>query len=67
MPDLRAQLPTGAITGKKDTLHVIDQSKCTKCGTCIEVCPTRFGAVEKLSGQPVPVAAAGDVMIVRRK
>jgi NADP-reducing hydrogenase subunit HndC len=59
--------PTGAITGKKDTVHVIDQSKCTKCGTCIEVCPTRFGAVEKLSGQPVPVAAAGERMIVRRK
>ena len=24
---------------------MIDQDKCIKCGTCLEVCPPRFGAV----------------------
>jgi NADH-quinone oxidoreductase subunit F len=32
----------------------IDQEKCTRCGTCFEVCPSRFGAVSKTSGEPVP-------------
>ena len=48
--------PTQAITGAKATPHVIDQSKCTKCGTCFENCPPKFGAVKKLSGEPIPVA-----------
>lgn len=59
--------PTGAIIGKKDTVHVIDQAKCTKCGTCLEVCPTRFGAVVKLSGQPVPVSALSGTKVTRRR
>jgi NADP-reducing hydrogenase subunit HndC len=46
--------PAGAIDGAKKKIHVIDQDKCTKCGTCIEVCPPRFGAVKKISGEPVP-------------
>ena len=33
---------------------VIDQDKCTNCGTCLEVCPDRFEAVVKISGVPVP-------------
>jgi NADH-quinone oxidoreductase subunit F len=37
---------------------VIDQEKCTNCGTCFEVCPSRFGAVRRLSGEPVPTAIA---------
>jgi NADP-reducing hydrogenase subunit HndC len=59
--------PTGAIIGKKDVVHVIDQAKCTKCGTCLEVCPARFGAVIKLSGQPVPASALGEIKITRKK
>ncbi len=47
--------PAGAVTGGKKVVHVIDQEKCTKCGTCFEVCPSRFNAVKKISGQPVPV------------
>ena len=39
--------PVGAISGGKKQVHVIDQNKCTKCGTCFEVCPSRFGAVTK--------------------
>jgi NADH-quinone oxidoreductase subunit F len=45
-------------------VHVIDQDKCIKCGTCLEVCPVKFGAVTKVSaetlevpGEPVPVTA----------
>jgi len=48
------QCPAGAIAGGKNQVHVIDQEKCTKCGTCFEVCPPRFGAVRRLSGEPVP-------------
>ncbi len=57
--------PVEAISGSKGIVHVIDQEKCTKCGTCIDVCPTRFGAVVKLSGEPVP-ASAGDIKITRK-
>jgi NADH-quinone oxidoreductase subunit F len=46
-------------------VHVIDQEKCIKCGTCLDVCPAKFSAVIKASGEeiavpsePVPVAAA---------
>jgi NADH:ubiquinone oxidoreductase subunit F (NADH-binding)/(2Fe-2S) ferredoxin/ferredoxin len=48
------QCPTEAIAGGKNQIHVIDQEKCTKCGTCFEVCPPRFGAVKRISGEPVP-------------
>ena len=37
--------PTKAITGTVKQPHVIDQSKCVKCGTCMTVC--KFGAVYK--------------------
>jgi NADH-quinone oxidoreductase subunit F len=46
----------GAILGRKGTRKQIDQEKCVKCGVCIEVCPTRFTAVAKFSGEPVPKA-----------
>ena len=46
--------PVEAINGGKNRIHVIDQDKCIKCGTCFEVCPPRFGAVRKISGEPVP-------------
>ncbi|MFC2006883.1 NADH-ubiquinone oxidoreductase-F iron-sulfur binding region domain-containing protein, partial [Chloroflexota bacterium] len=59
--------PTEAITGKKDTVHVIDQAKCTKCGICLEVCPARFGAVAKLSREPVPVSTSSSAKVKRRR
>lgn len=46
--------PVEAIVGGKNRIHVIDQEKCIKCGTCFDACPTRFGAVKKISGEPVP-------------
>jgi len=46
--------PVDSIWGGKKRIHVIDQEKCIKCGTCYEACPPRFGAIEKLSGIPVP-------------
>jgi NADH-quinone oxidoreductase subunit F len=48
------QCPAEAIKGGKKRIHEIDQDKCTKCGTCLEACPARFGAVRKISGEPVP-------------
>ena len=52
--------PVEAIDGRPGYIHVIDQEKCIKCGTCMEVCT--FGAVIKLSGEeiqtplkPIPV------------
>lgn len=46
--------PVEAIAGGKNQIHVIDQDICIKCGTCFEACPPRFGAVNKISGGPVP-------------
>ena len=48
------QCPAEAIEGGKKRIHVIDQEKCTKCGSCLEACPAKFGAVRKISGEPVP-------------
>lgn len=55
--------PVEAIKGGRRMVHVIDQEKCVKCGTCLEVCPPRFKAVVKVSGEkpevpaePVPVS-----------
>ena len=51
-----------AIAGDKRMVHVIDQDKCVKCGVCLDVCPPKFGAVVKVSGEefsvpsePIPV------------
>jgi len=59
--------PADAIEGGKNRIHVIDQGKCTKCGTCFEVCPARFGAVNKISGQPVPAPIPEDARTIVRK
>ena len=37
--------PVNAITGSVKERHVIDQSKCIKCGSCIATC--KFGAIVK--------------------
>ena len=59
--------PVEAIVGAKNQIHVIDQEKCIKCGTCFEACPPRFGAVTKISGEPVPPPIPeGERTIVRK-
>ena len=37
--------PVSCISGQVKQVHTIDQSKCTKCGTCFQVC--KFEAVTK--------------------
>ena len=58
--------PVDAIDSAKKLIHIIDQDKCTKCGTCFEVCPPRFGAVTKLSGEPVPPPISEENRVVRK-
>jgi len=40
----QAECPVECISGEKKEVHTIDQSLCTRCGTCFEAC--RFGAVK---------------------
>ncbi len=41
--------PVKAIFTDERNLKIIDQTKCTKCGTCLEVCPREYNAVIKVS------------------
>jgi len=59
--------PVEAIVGGKNQIHVIDQEKCIKCGTCFEACPPRFGAVQKISGEPVPPPIPEEKRTIVRK
>ena len=59
--------PVEAIEGGKNRIHVIDQDKCIKCGTCFEACPPRFGAVNKISGEPVPPPIPEEERLIVRK
>jgi ferredoxin len=57
----------GAISGGKKLVHVVDQHKCTKCGTCLDVCPSRFDAVLKISGVPVPESVPQGTQVTRKR
>ena len=59
--------PVEAIISSKNQIHVIDQEKCIKCGTCFEACPPRFGAVTKISGEPVPPPIPEEKRRIARK
>jgi len=59
--------PVEAIEGGKNKIHVIDQDKCIKCGTCFEACPPRFGAVNEISGEPVPPPIPEEERTIARK
>jgi len=50
--------PVEAIVTNEKGIKVIDQSKCTKCGSCQLVCPSEYNAVIRLS-PPSLVPAAG--------
>jgi NADH-quinone oxidoreductase subunit F len=41
--------PSGAITGSKKEIHLIDPEKCIKCGTCIELCSGKYDAIERIN------------------
>ena len=41
--------PAEAIHRDEKRIKVIDQTKCTKCGNCQEVCPPEYSAVVKVS------------------
>jgi len=56
--------PADAILSGKKTIHLIDQEKCIKCGTCLEVCPPRFGAVKKIIGEPVPLSIHTSLLLL---
>jgi NADH-quinone oxidoreductase subunit F/NADP-reducing hydrogenase subunit HndC len=43
--------PAGAVKGETKHVHVIDQTLCTKCGECLEICPPKISAVVKFSGK----------------
>jgi F420-non-reducing hydrogenase iron-sulfur subunit len=59
--------PAEAIISVKNQVHVIDQEKCIKCGTCFEACPPKFGAVTKISGEPVPPPIPEEKRTIVRK
>jgi Fe-S-cluster-containing hydrogenase component 2 len=58
--------PSDAIIGEKMEIQVIDQAKCIKCGTCYDMCPPRFGAVKKISGEPVPPTIPENKRLIKR-
>ena len=62
---LPPQLRLDGLLGIK--VHVVDQEKCIKCGTCFEVCPAQFAAVTKISGKPVPPPLPEEKRIIVRK
>ncbi len=59
--------PAEAIAGDRNKIHVIDQEKCTKCGTCFESCPSRFAAVTRLTGEPIPAAIPEEARVIVRR
>jgi coenzyme F420-reducing hydrogenase delta subunit/Fe-S-cluster-containing hydrogenase component 2 len=63
----RRRCPVEAIDGGKNRIHVIDQDRCIKCATCLDVCPSRFGAVSKIVGTPVPPPLPEEQRTLTRK
>ncbi len=59
--------PVEAIISAKNQVHVIEQEKCIKCETCFEVCPTKFGAVTRIIGAPVPPPIPEEERTIVRK
>jgi F420-non-reducing hydrogenase iron-sulfur subunit len=59
--------PVEAIISVKNQVHVIDQEKYIKCGTCFEACPPKFSAVTKISGEPVPPPIPEEKRTIVRK
>jgi NADH:ubiquinone oxidoreductase subunit F (NADH-binding)/(2Fe-2S) ferredoxin/NAD-dependent dihydropyrimidine dehydrogenase PreA subunit len=58
--------PADSIIGEKMKIHLIDQSKCIKCGSCFDLCPPRFGAVQRISGDKVPPPIPEENRLIKR-
>ena len=56
-----------AIVGGKNLIHYVDQTKCNSCGTCFEICPARFGAVIRISGESAPAPIPEEMRIIVRQ
>lgn len=41
--------PAEAITGEKKQPHTINQEKCIKCGTCMDLCQGKFDSITRVS------------------
>ncbi|HOJ72184.1 MAG TPA: 4Fe-4S dicluster domain-containing protein, partial [Syntrophorhabdaceae bacterium] len=59
--------PASAIISEKNKIHIIDQDKCIRCGTCYDACPPKFGAVTKIVGATVPPPIPDDQRTIIRK
>jgi heterodisulfide reductase subunit A len=60
--------PEGAISGEKKQLHVIDQSKCIRCGICQTVCKKDSVHVADADGNtPEVLLSDWDAGIAKRK
>jgi len=58
---------SSAIVGSKQMVHVIEQSKCIKCGACVDICPPKFGAILKVPGRNAPEGTPKEPIKVRHK
>ncbi len=58
--------PVDAIDGGKNKIHIIIQEKCIRCGTCFAVCPSKFSAVKKLSGEKAPDPIPEEKRVIKR-
>ena len=58
--------PAEAIDGGKNKIHVINQDKCIKCGTCFAACPPKFKAIQKIISEPVPASIPEEARMLTR-
>jgi NADH-quinone oxidoreductase subunit F len=63
--------PAEAVKPNEKNLKVIDQTKCLKCGICLEVCPKEYHAVIKVSPRigeaqtlPPNLTSPGDCVVI---
>jgi NADH-quinone oxidoreductase subunit F len=57
--------PVEAISTNEQGTKVVDQTKCTKCGSCELVCPVEYNAVIRLS--PPSLVPSGEATVLSKK
>jgi Fe-S-cluster-containing hydrogenase component 2 len=55
-----------AVISAKGQVHIIEQDKCIRCGSCLEACPPRFGAIAKMSGKVPASPPEGQRAIIKK-